>query len=344
MGCYHYIYKNQHRKNTTSPRIPSPKKEHPKEKSELHSRNRHRERYDFASLINSHPELRPFVKVNAYGDESIDFFDPNAVIHLNKALLKYFYKIDFWEIPPNYLCPPIPGRADYIHYAADLLASENAKIIPKGQSIKCLDIGVGANCVYPIIGATEYAWSFVGVDIDPTAISSATQIVEKNPVLKEHITLRTQSDPKHIFKGIINKDERFDLTVCNPPFHGSAEEATAGSVRKLSNLKRKKITKPLLNFGGKSNELWCDGGEERFVTDMIRESKDLFNSCLWFTTLVSKQWNLNTALSALKNVGAAEVKTIPMSHGNKSTRILAWTFLDTAQRKNWAGKNWQSGQ
>jgi 23S rRNA (adenine1618-N6)-methyltransferase len=321
--------------------MPSPKKEHPKEKSALHPRNRHRERYDFKSLISSYPELRPSVKLNPYGDDSIDFFDPTAVMSLNKALLRHFYNIGFWEIPKNYLCPPIPGRADYAHYAADLLASDNNNIIPRGHQINCLDIGVGANCIYPIIGTTEYNWSFVGTDIDPVSIESAKKIVDMNPVLKERVGLRLQSNSKQIFQGIIKEGEFFDLTICNPPFHASAAEAQAGAARKVSNLKRKKITKPVLNFGGQRNELWCEGGEERFVADMIRESKQFGNSVLWFTTLIARSYNLKFALEALKTVGAAEVKTIPMSQGNKSSRILAWTFLNLEERTKWVDLRWK---
>ena len=101
------------------------KREPPAEKSKLHPRTKHRGRYDFTKLIVGCPELAEFVKPNNYGDESVDFSDPQAVKTLNKALLKFFYDVSFWEIPSNYLCPPIPGRADYIHYVADLLATGN---------------------------------------------------------------------------------------------------------------------------------------------------------------------------------------------------------------------------
>ncbi|MCM2279748.1 MAG: RlmF-related methyltransferase [Oligoflexia bacterium] len=69
--------------------------------------------------------------------------------------------------------PPIPGRADALHAVADLLASGNGGEIPRGQSVRVLDIGVGANCVYPLIGQAEYGWSFVGSDADPVALESA---------------------------------------------------------------------------------------------------------------------------------------------------------------------------
>src|ERR1035437_1265681 len=101
------------------------KKVHPAIKTQLHPRNRHRERYDFTLLCKSYPDLKRYVALNAYNDESIDFSNAEAVKALNKALLKHYYDISFWDIPAGYLCPPIPGRADYIHHIAELLATTN---------------------------------------------------------------------------------------------------------------------------------------------------------------------------------------------------------------------------
>ncbi len=319
------------------------KREHPKIKSKLHPRNKHRERYDFNALKDSCPELSPFVIVNIYDDESIDFFNPEAVKMLNKSLLKYYYDIENWDIPLTYLCPPIPGRADYIHHIADLLSSNNNGKIPTGSKIKCLDIGVGANCVYPIIGNKEYGWSFTGSDIDITSIASAKKIIDLNPTLKGNVELRLQQNSQHIFNGIIQKDEYFDITICNPPFHSSLAKATIGTIRKLNQLKNKNNSKPILNFGGVNNELCCDGGEEKFVQNMILQSKQFANSCFWFSTLISKKSTLKSVYDALKNMEAMEVKTISMGQGNKTSRIVAWTFLNKEQKKNWIYSNWNDG-
>ena len=318
-----------------------PKREHPKEKISLHSRNRHRERYNFKLLINSNPELNKFVEINPYGDESIDFFNPEAVKALNRALLKHFYDVQNWDIPPGYLCPPIPGRADYIHHIADLLGSCNRGKIPVGDQIRCLDVGVGANCVYPIIGNKEYGWSFVGSEIDPVALESARRIIILNPNLADKVALRLQVNPKNIFEGVIEKEGRFDLTVCNPPFHASLNEAQSGTLRKLSNLSSKRIVKPFLNFGGQQNELWCEGGEVRFVTDMISESQRYSASCLWFSALVSKESNLKNIYEALRKVGVGCFKTIPMGQGNKISRIVAWTFLSQTEQGKWVRERWE---
>jgi len=312
-----------------------------KGKSGLHIRSKHHGRYDLEKLIMDCPDLARFVKLNKYNDESIDFSDPDAVMSLNKALLKHFYRIDNWDIPDNYLCPPIPGRADYIHHIADLLASSTSDgIIPRGKKIKCLDIGVGANCIYPIIGNKEYGWNFIGSDIDPLALKFAGKIIKANNFKKGDIELRLQQNPNDIFVGIVGEGERFDLTICNPPFHASRAEAQSGTLRKLRNLDKVKTTKPILNFGGQENELWCDGGEKRFVRDMILQSKEIPTSCFWFSSLVSKQYNLKSIYRVLKRVQAVDVKTIQMGQGNKTSRFVAWTFLSPKQQKKWMDANW----
>lgn len=308
------------------------------EKTNLHPRNLDRFGYDFEQLINACPELQHFVSINEYGINTIDFSNPEAVKSLNKALLKTHYKIQEWDIPKNYLCPPIPGRADYIHYIADLMASTNNGIIPEGEAVQGLDIGIGANCIYPIIGHSTYGWSFVGTDIDEKAIQNCEKIIGKNPKLIDVISLQLQTESRFIFKNIITPEDKFTFTICNPPFHASQEEATKSSIRKINNLKNTKTAsdaKPVLNFGGQNAELWCEGGELGFLTQMIYESARYPMHCLWFTTLVSKKENLSSLYKTLNKVSAANVKTIDMAQGQKTSRILAWTFLSEAQQKAW---------
>ena len=301
------------------------------EKINLHPRNLHRFRYDFEQLINSCVELKPFVFINKYDSQTIDFANQKAVKMLNKAILKHFYDISYWDIPENYLCPPIPGRADYIHYIADLLASNNNEIIPTGKSIKVLDIGVGANCVYPIIGSSVYGWSFVGSDIDPVAVQSAEKIIANNDSLLGKIEIRLQTSSNNLFKGIIKADEIFDVSICNPPFHTSLEEATQGTQRKIKNLGGKNASKSTLNFGGQNAELWCEGGEEKFVIKMIQESATIPEKCIWFTSLISKKEHLPSIYRALKSVKVFDIKTIDMAQGQKISRIVAWTFKSTTK-------------
>ncbi|MFI5148359.1 MAG: 23S rRNA (adenine(1618)-N(6))-methyltransferase RlmF [Bacteroidia bacterium] len=312
----------------------------PTEKTGLHPRNPHRFAYDFKVLIKACPELTPFVALNKYGNESVNFSDPAAVIMLNRALLMHFYAVKGWDIPAGYLCPPIPGRADYIHHAADLLASCNGGKIPYGKSVRVLDIGMGASLVYPIIGNKVYDWSFVGTDIDPVAIASVRKLLKANPVLEKDVEIRVQKSATDIFKGIIMSGEYFDLVISNPPFHASLAEAQAGTERKWKNLGHKKGKTPARNFGGQHTELWCEGGEQAFIGKMIEQSKDVPESSYWFSTLVSKSESLRGIYRALKKAGAVDVKTIDMAQGQKTSRFVAWSFLSKSRRTEWGIRNW----
>lgn len=304
---------------------------------ELHPRNVHRAPYDFPRLIAALPDLRPFVQPHPLAGDTIDFSNPAAVTTLNRALLKLHYGLAHWDLPPGSLCPPIPSRADYLHHAADLLATDRKPALPpRGPAIAVLDIGTGANLVYPLIGAQTYGWRFVATDIDRVSINWARQLVAANPAVAGRIECRLQPSSDAIFKNVTNRGETFALSICNPPFHASPAEAADGTLRKLKNLRGTPVsrdTKPVLNFGGRANELWCPGGEVAFIRRMIAESAARPELCIWFTTLVSKRGSLPDLERALQKIHAIEVRTIAMFAGQKQSRLLAWTFLPPAARQ-----------
>lgn len=291
-----------------------------KEKDSHHPRNKNRDRYDLKALVKAKPALADYVIINRFGNESIDFAEPKAVKLINQAILAHYYGIDPWEFPDDNLCPPIPGRADYIHHIADLVKGSNPK------TIKCLDIGTGATCIYPLIGVAEYGWDFVGSDISTSSINTANGIIAANKALKDKIALRLQKDSKKIFKGVVNEGEYFDVSICNPPFHASRQEAQLGSRRKVNNLTGQRAASPSLNFAGTYEELITQGGEMQFITTMITESSDFRANCGWFTTLVSKEEYLPKLNQILNKQAVKASKVIPVSTGNKMSRILCWSY------------------
>lgn len=317
-------------------------------KSLLHPRNRHRNPYDFARLAKSSPELNGYLRIGPYGDTGIDFANPAAVKALNRALLLHFYGIKGWDIPAGYLCPPVPGRADYIHVLADLLSATNGGGLPPGAQIRVLDIGTGANCIYPLLGHASYGWHFVASDLSATSLENAARILAANPAITHAITLRQQSRQNAIFSGIIGEQEQFDLTLCNPPFHSSAEEASATARRKVDNLGRGKVQTgkpsgkpPVLNFGGQANELWCPGGELAFIRQMMQESQHFASHCCWFSSLVSRREHLPALQAELKRLGVTRSQVITMAQGQKQSRMLAWSFLDDARLHDWCQRRWR---
>ena len=312
----------------------------------MHPRNKNADGYDLAALCATSAALAKYLKTSPAGTPTLDFANPAAVKALNRALLLHHYGIQGWDIPQGYLCPPIPGRADYLHVLADLLASCNKQRIPTGPGLRGLDIGTGANLVYPLIGQAEYGWSFLGVDIDAAALANGGKILAKNPAAAAAIELRHQPVWEHIFTGILRSGERFDFSLCNPPFHGSPDEVLAVSQRKWNQLgkpgAKRGAAQPRLNFGGGGTELWCEGGERAFIRTMIEESARIPKRVLWFTTLVSKADNLVPIEAALKQARVVESRILPMAQGQKQSRVVAWTFCGNGEREKWRRERWSS--
>ena len=282
----------------------------------MHSKNLHQSSYNYAVLKNTNPALAEYVILNDFNQESIDFSNPKAVIELNRTLLKHFYDVQDWTIPEGYLCPPIPGRADYLLHIHDLLDVDSNK------TVKGLDIGVGANRIYPILASQQLGWQMVGADIDVTAVKFA----KKNALqFKNNIGIRHQESNAAIFKGIIKEGEFFDFTMCNPPFHASEKEAASGTLRKLRNLHGNPEFK--LNFGGQANELWCNGGEALFIKRMLKQSVLFKNQVGWFTCLVSKSSHLPKIYKQLEKLNVV-YKTVDMEQGHKKSRFIAWKFTN----------------
>lgn len=283
-----------------------------KEKN-LHPKNKFNNGYNFDALIKVNPNLEPFVSKNKFNVVTIDFSDPAAVKELNKALLFLYDIISVWDFPDENLCPPIPGRLDYIHHLATLLGVEENRNI--------LDIGTGATCIYPLLGVAEYDWNFVATDIDLDSLDTAQDIIYDNK-LEHKIQLRQQLNEQQILKGILEENDSFSAVICNPPFYKSAEEAQGANRRKTRNLGNNAVR----NFSGNNNELWYVGGEKAFLHNYLYESSLFKTKCNWFTSLVSKKDNIESLEKSSKKLGVKEFRVIPMSQGNKVSRIVAWRY------------------
>ncbi len=297
-----------------------------KNKSKLHPNNKHNKGYNFTKLCEYFPALKEFVFVNKHKTTTIDFANPKAVKALNTALLRTYYNINYWVFSDKNLTPPIPGRADYIHYLADLL--KNSSLTEK---ISILDIGIGASSIYPLLGNAIYNWKFVATDIEKHTLKSAQNIIDKNKLSKE-ISLRLQPDKSLIFKGVVKENDRFHATMCNPPFFASQEEAKQANEAKQKGLGKESVAR---NFSGIYHELWYKGGEKAFLHNYLYQSSLFKTQCFWFTSLVSKKENIKGMYASLEKLGATDIKTITMHQGNKISRIVAWTFLTDDEQKEW---------
>ncbi|MDA3930605.1 MAG: RlmF-related methyltransferase [Prolixibacteraceae bacterium] len=278
-----------------------PAKGNPEKGSRYHVRNRNREKYNLEALLTSNPELANHLKPNIKGEDSVDLSNPDAVKVLNQAILNHYYGITNWNFPKEYLSPSVPLRADYIHFMADLLCEHNFGKIPTGDIITCYDIGIGASCILPLIGVVDYNWNFIGADIDEKVIESASNIVESNTALKGKITCKLQENPKDAFYGIIDRDEKIDVSICSC---FSSDEGT------------------------------------KFISNILRESKKFAQNFYWFSIVVSNKIMAKNICISLARFKPTQIKTIPIGSGTKANQIVAWTFLSKVDQTTWKISRW----
>lgn len=279
----------------------------------MHPKNPFKSDYNFDKLVKIYEPLSNHVFINKYGNQTIKFSNQEAVKALNTALLKLHYAID-WKLPKGFLCPPIPSRLDYLLHVNDFIGRKR---------VRMLDIGTGANLIYPILATQHLGWKTSATEIEDKALNNAQQIIQHNASL-HLIQLRKQESRADIFNGVIAEDDNFDVVVCNPPFFSSQKEANFQNSRKVKNLKLKE--KETHNFGGTSNELWYPGGEKAFLAKMANESRYYRKQIRWFTALVSKKENLRAIKKSIVAQDPKHFDIVEMEIGNKQSRFVAWSY------------------
>ena len=304
---------------------------------QLHPASPFLQPYDLPALCALEPDLAAYLYTTVRGEQSVRFDEPEAVRLLNQALLRQQFALRWYQLPAHVLCPAVPGRFDYLLYLQDFLQQQHGKK-PKATQFRLLDIGCGANLIYSLLAAQAMRWQVVASDIATDSLAHAAQIIEQNE-LQRRIELRHQPDAEQIFSGIVRPNELFDLTVCNPPFHQSAEDAARGTQRKQRNLGHTDKS-DVLNFAGQSHELWCDGGEAAFVARMIRQSHAVASQVAWFSCLISKDKNLAVLQKLLNDMQCPSHQVIEMRQGNKVTRVLVWSWMSPAQQQLWRQYRW----
>lgn len=280
----------------------------------MHDQNPFKKGYDFLKLAEYSPDLKKEVVQNKYGKSTIDFSEAKSVKALNAALLNHQYGID-WDIPDKNLCPPIPGRLDYLLHVSELVRNE---------AIQILDIGTGASLIYPILATCHFNWKCTGSEISDSSLKNAAEIIRKNSKLQS-IELRKQEYKNSILKNIIQPSDFFDIIICNPPFYRNAIQANRQNIRKNKNLKNRKIESR--NFSGIPDEIWYPGGEKKFIETLVKEGVEFKNQIEWFTTLISNEDHLSSIKKEIQKTKPTSIKVIQMGQGNKTSRFAAWSYL-----------------
>jgi 23S rRNA A1618 N6-methylase RlmF len=323
---------------------------------------------NFLSLAQQYAYFRPFVSERsaggggaAYG--TLDWQDPAALLALTRVLLQHDFGLEF-SMPLNHLCPPVPQRLNYVHWIAELIgepAQEHTPLTDGKRARKdvrgidvsvcthlqttrftakflltaknlidlcfflyCLSFflfsGTGASCVFPLLCVGAYGWNMLGTEVDVESVTSALENVARNR-LDDKIEVRHVAEPTRMLQGVLRDGERFDFLMCNPPFFSSLESTGLN---------------PSRSAAATSSELVCPGGEEAFVSQLVRESKALgCRTIRWCSTMLGRKSSLKTLLSLLhaKSVAALVVQQCEFQQGNQTRWGLAWTFDPEERRK-----------
>ena len=267
---------------------------------------------DFLILIKEFPELKKYIikhdeKIEEF---SFDWSNNDLSLLMTKSILNYYFNIKYYDIPKGFLIPPVPSRLNYLN-----LINELIKDIEK-ENIIGVDIGTGANIIYPILGNSIYCWKFICSEINNESYNNAKIILQNNN-LEKNITLIKQANKNNIFITILNQENKYTFSMCNPPYYDYEQE--------IKIEEKKRDTE--FNF----DEVYYKKGElgffERYFEESICYKKNIF----LFTILIGKKSNSEIIYDKINSynniIKLCDIKKIMT--GNNVRYIIYWSFYNS---------------
>ncbi|XP_015280020.1 PREDICTED: methyltransferase-like protein 16 [Gekko japonicus] len=289
----------------------------------MHARNRYKDKPpDFAYLASKYPEFQRHVQVGLSGRVSVNFKAPEAVRALTCTLLKEDFGLQI-DIPLERLIPTVPLRLNYIHWVEDLMAMQD----PAGKAsvVWGIDIGTGASCIYPLLGATLNGWHFIATEVDDVCFSYAKKNVEQNN-LSDLIKVVKVPQKTLLLDALEQESEViYDFCMCNPPFFANQLEAKGVNSR---NPRRPPPSS--VNTGG-ITEIMAEGGELEFVKRIIHDSLQLKKRLRWYSCMLGKKCSLAPLKEELRIHGVPKVTHTEFCQGRTMRWALAWSFYENVK-------------
>lgn len=285
----------------------------------MHARNRYKDKPpDFAYLASKYPDFKQHVQINLNGRVSLNFKDPEAVRALTCTLLREDFGLSI-DIPVERLIPTVPLRLNYIHWVEDLIGHQDSD---KSTLRRGIDIGTGASCIYPLLGATLNGWYFLATEVDDMCFNYAKKNVEKNNLAD---LIKVVKVPQKTLLMDALKEESeiiYDFCMCNPPFFANQLEAKGVNSR---NPRRPPPSS--VNTGGVT-EIMAEGGELEFVKRIIHDSLQLKKRLRWYSCMLGKKCSLAPLKEELRIQGVPKVTYTEFCQGRTMRWALAWSFYD----------------
>ncbi|KAL6078541.1 hypothetical protein STEG23_011110 [Scotinomys teguina] len=285
----------------------------------MHVRNRYKDKPpDFAYLASKYPDFKQHIQINLNGRVSLNFKDPEAVRALTCTLLREDFGLSI-DIPLERLIPTVPLRLNYIHWVEDLIGHQDSD---KGTLRRGIDIGTGASCIYPLLGATLNGWYFLATEVDDMCFNYAKKNVEQNN-LSDLIKVVKVPQKTLLMDALKEESEIvYDFCMCNPPFFANQLEAQGVNSR---NSRRPPPSS--INTGG-ITEIMAEGGELEFVKRIIHDSLQLKKRLRWYSCMLGKKCSLAPLKEELRVQGVPKVTFTEFCQGRTMRWALAWSFYD----------------
>uniref|UniRef100_A0A6B2L5D9 U6 small nuclear RNA (adenine-(43)-N(6))-methyltransferase n=1 Tax=Arcella intermedia TaxID=1963864 RepID=A0A6B2L5D9_9EUKA len=266
---------------------------------------------NFEEIALKHPPLQPHL-IRSKGTTTIDWKNEDSQRELTKALLSVHFNVKI-ELSPTNLCPTVTSRSNYIYWINDLLNGSPSPS-PGGDEKKKvigIDIGTGASCIYPLLGASIYGWDFLGTDIDPASLEYAIKNVALND-WNDKIQTRLVQEGSILLNNL-KDNESFDFCMCNPPFFDSLEQ---------------KVDNPKTVCEATLNELVTVGGELAFISQIIQESLVLKSQVRWYSSMIGRKKNVKKLLNLLKKHKVTNIRSTTFYQGLTTRWAIAWCIGD----------------
>ncbi|CAH6785930.1 RNA N6-adenosine-methyltransferase METTL16 [Phodopus roborovskii] len=285
----------------------------------MHARNRYKDKPpDFAYLASKYPDFKQHIQINLSGRVSLNFKDPEAVRALTCTLLREDFGLSI-DIPLERLIPTVPLRLNYIHWVEDLIGHQ---VSDKSTLRRGIDIGTGASCIYPLLGATLNGWYFLATEVDDMCFNYAKKNVEQNN-LSDLIKVVKVPQKTLLMDALKEESEIvYDFCMCNPPFFANQLEAQGVNSR---NSRRPPPSS--VNTGG-ITEIMAEGGELEFVKRIIHDSLQLKKRLRWYSCMLGKKCSLAPLKEELRIQGVPKVTFTEFCQGRTMRWALAWSFYD----------------
>lgn len=271
---------------------------------------------DFNLLAQAIPAFAPYVLTTAKGAPTINFKDEAALRSLTSALLERDFSLKL-DLPPDRLCPIVPGRLEYVLWMLEISSYPSD---PQAKEfITGIDIGTGASAIYALLASrTLPNVRMVATDIDDHSLSYARRNIDQNS-LADRVALRKSNPATILFpEEIFANSQRFDFSMCNPPFYASAEEVA-------ESLAAKEYDPHAVCTGG-STEMVTEGGEAAFVGRMVAESISLGDRVGWFSSLLGKLSSVIKLVELLQQHHIDNYAIKDVVHGKTKRWLLAWSL------------------